>query len=189
MNRTAITAAVTVGIGLAFSQPAAAVTQTRNQIQTGANMCTLSIPTTDTKVRPKASGFRNEGTTNAFVICAFDTPPGGVAPSTDLSSITLILKSLDGASHETTCTGVNSVADGSLVGAIDQQYVSKTVNVNDAGPLGAYGMQIVWGPEDFGAASGTVIPWSGGVFTVTCLLPGQVSIKVGGGQSVEDVGN
>lgn len=190
MNRTNLVISIYAAVAsLALAQPAGAVTQIRSLIQTGANMCTLSIPTTDTKVRPKATGFRNEGTASAYVICAFDTPPGGESLLTDLKSVTLILKSLDGASHSTTCTGVNSVADGSLAGAVDQQYVSKTVTVNDTGALGAYGVPITWNPEDFGATPGTTIPWSGGLFTVTCILPGQVSIKLGGGQSAEDVGN
>ncbi|MFO1473032.1 MAG: hypothetical protein U1F20_00190 [Lysobacterales bacterium] len=34
----------------------------------------LSIPTTDTGVRPKATGFRNEGTTDQFVICGYGIP-------------------------------------------------------------------------------------------------------------------
>ena len=188
MNRTAITAAVTVGIGLAFSQPAAAVTQTRNQIRTGADMCQLSIPTTDTKVRPKATGFRNEGTTNAFVICTFDTPSGGyTTTTTNFIYAGIVLKSMDGADHEVTCTGVNSIADGSGVGVSEPQYVAKSVTVNDEGESGPLGVGVQWEPEDFGS-TGT-IPDSSGLFSVTCILPPQVSIKYGGAGSEEDVGN
>jgi len=190
MNRITLPISLLAGaMGLASGLPASAVTQTRNLVQTGENMCTLSIPTTDTKVRPKATGFRNEGTTSAFVICAFDSPPGGQSPSTDLSYVSLLLKSLDGASHSVTCTGVNSVADGIVVEAPPQQYITKTVTVNDTGPAGVYGVIVTWLPEDFGAAADTAIPYSSGLFTITCNLPPQVSIKLGGGQSNEDVGN
>ena len=108
MNRTTIaTSLFAAAAGLAVVQPAVAVTQGRTQIRTGADMCQLSIPTTDTKVRPKAIGFRNEGTTNAFVICTFDTPPGGYSTTNNFTYAGVVLKSMDGADHEVTCTGVN----------------------------------------------------------------------------------
>jgi hypothetical protein len=187
MNRTAITAAVTVGIGLVFSQPAAAAIQSRSQIRTGSDMCQLSIPTTDTKVRPKATGFRNEGTTNAFVICTFDTPPGGYSTTNNFIYVGIVLKSMDGANHQVTCTGVNSVTDAEMVGVTEPQFVSKTVTVTDESETGPIGVMVQWGPEDFGSVD--TIPDSSGLFSVTCILPPQVSIKYGGAGSEEDVGN
>lgn len=84
MNRVAFpVAGLFVVAGFALSAPASAATQDRILLRTGADMCTLSVPTTDTKVRPRATGFGNEGTTNAFVICTFDTPPGGFGPGSD----------------------------------------------------------------------------------------------------------
>jgi hypothetical protein len=189
MKHAVIFWAIALAAGLAPSLPAAAVTQSRNQIQIGANACMLSIPTTDTKVRPKATGFRNEGATNAFVICAFDTPPGGYSGLTDYSRIFIVLKSLDGASHDVTCTGVNSAADGGLVGFSAQQYVAKTVAVNDTGEAGTFGVPVYWYPEDFGAAPDTTIPYSGGLFSITCKLPPQVSVKYVFADTKEDVGS
>ena len=156
-------------------------------MQTGANMCQLSVPTTDTKVRPKATGFRNEGTTNAFVICTFDSPPGGAGPMNEFTFAGVVLKSMDGANHDVTCTGVNSVADAGGVGLSEPQYISKTVTVNDESEGGVLGVPVQWEPEDFGS-TGT-IPDSSGLFSITCILPPQVSIKSGGAGSEEDVGN
>ena len=154
-------------------------------MQTGANMCQLSVPTTDTKVRPKATGFRNEGTTNAFVICTFDSPPGGAGPMNEFTFAGVVLKSMDGANHDVTCTGVNSIAD--FEGLEEPQYISKTVTVNDEGEAGELGVGVQWDPVDFGS-TGT-IPDSRGMFSVTCILPPQVSIKYGAAESREDVGN
>jgi hypothetical protein len=150
-------------------------------------MCSLSIPTTDTKVRPKATGFRNEGTTNAFVICTFDTPPGGYSTTNNFTYAGVVLKSMDGADHDVTCTGVNSIADAGGVGVSEPQYVAKTITVNDESEGGPLGAPVQWGPEDFGS-TGT-IPDSSGLFSITCILPPQVSIKYGGAGSEEDVGN
>jgi hypothetical protein len=173
-------------ICLAPSFPASAVTQDRFQIRTGADMCQLSVPTIDTKVRPRAIGFGNEGTTNAFVICTFDSPPGGYSTTNNFKYAGIVLKSMDGADHAVTCTGVNSVADGEGAGVSAPQFVSKTVTVNDSGPSGALGVPVNWEPEDFGS-TGT-IPDSSGLFSITCILPPQVSVKYGGAQSAEDVG-
>lgn len=188
MNRTTIaTSLFAAAAGLAVVQPAVAVTQGRTQIRTGADMCQLSIPTTDTKVRPKAIGFRNEGTTNAFVICTFDTPPGGYSTTNNLTYAGVVLKSMDGADHEVTCTGVNSVQDAEVAGLSEPQYISKTLTVNDESEGGAVGTPFQWEPEDFGS-TGT-IPDSSGLFSITCNLPPQVSVKYGGAGSMEDVGN
>jgi len=168
---------------------ASAATQVRNMTQIGASMCTLSIPSIDTKVRPKAIGYGNEGTASAFVICSFGSPPGGQVSTSDFSVVRLLLKSMDGATHNVTCTAVNSAADGGTVGLPAPQYVSKTIAVNDSGPVGAYGTFAEWSPQDFGAAAGTTIPWSAGFLSVTCILPPQVAIKLGYAGTKEDVGS
>ena len=179
MNRIFLSAAATLAAGLALSPPAAAVKQIRYQVQTGANMCTLSLPTTDTKVRPRATGYNNEGTTYAFVICSFDPPPGAFGVLvTEFKDAALYLRSLDGTAHDVTCTGVNTIP-----AAATPQYVSKTHSVSAA----TTGTQFAWLPGDFGGTS--TIPYSGGVFSVTCNLPPQTSVEFGGADSDEDVGN
>jgi hypothetical protein len=169
------------------SAPAQAVTQTRAASTPGARLCTLSIPTTDTKVRPKATGFRNEGTTTAFVICAFDSALGqtGVWPFEmpyDPTLVGLLFSSIDGASHSFTCTGVNSFQGGSI--AAPMQYVAKTVTIDpatDPGPL----IEVDWKKDDFGGTN--AIPASGN-FSVTCLLPPGAAILFGAVVGADDVG-
>ena len=166
--------------------PVQAETLGRTASTPGARLCTLSTPTTDTKVRPKATGFRNEGTSNAFVICAFDSQPGQTSvpryagTSDDPISVTLNFASIDGQSHDTTCTGVNSWPDAGSGLAAPMQYISKT--------LAVWGIQqgLQWNAADFGEA--TAIPASGN-FSITCVLPPGVAILFGAIYGVEDVGS
>ncbi len=169
--------------GLALSPSAHAVTQSRTTEHIGSEMCKLSIPTTDSKVRPKASGFRNEGTTNVFVICTFNGPPG----SAGYANALIYPYSMDGANHPAvTCTGVNSLADGTGVGIPAPQFIPVTHDVNNTGTFGAFGVQFIWNASDFGPDP--TIPGYQGEFSVTCVLPPQVGIKLGFANSVEDVG-
>ncbi len=180
MNRTTFAAVIFTAAGFAMSAPASAVTQSRVQIETGSNMCTLSVPTIDTKIRPRANGFKNEGTTNSFVICSFDAPPGAYfINSTEFSQAFLFLLSLDGVARDVTCTGVNSIPGS----GVDPIYVSKTVSVASTTAITSF----VWSPADFGGT--TTIPFSSGAFSVTCVLPPNVSIVAGRADSLEDVGS
>ena len=155
---------VLIAAGLA-AMPAQAVTQARTVTIPAARLCTLSIPTTDTKARPKATGFRNEGTTNAFAICAFDSAPGqdnvhAADVAADPGIVWLYFTSIDGQAHSFDCTAVNSW--GSVAyGTGPMQYITKTAVV-DADPGTANGLD--WSPGDYGTAAH--IPTSG-AFSVT----------------------
>lgn len=170
-----------------IAMPAQAETQLRTVTTPAARLCTLSIPTTDTGVRPKATGFRNEGTTNAFVICAFDSAPGqdnihSADVGTDPGIVWLYFTSFDGKAHSFDCTGVNSW--GSVAyGTGPMQYITKTAEV-DADPETVDGLN--WGSSDYGTA--THIPTSG-AFSITCLLPPGIAIEIGILKAQEDVGN
>ena len=166
--------------------PAQAETQVRRSTTPAARLCTLSIPTTDTKARPKATGFRNEGTTNAFVICAFDSSPG--QPDTDplevpwdLRAVELNFASIDGKPHGFDCTAVNSWDDGGAGFSAPMQYIAKKVQLT-----GSLFSTVRWIAADFGGS--TTIPTSG-IFSVTCLLPPGAAIQFGLANAQEDIGN
>lgn len=180
-------AAMLLGVMLA-GPPAGAVTQTRKISTTGARLCTPSIPDPNTKARPRATGFRNEGTTNVFVICGFDSNPGQsqvlvTESPDDPILIALIFSSFDGQPHSFPCTGVNSWLGGGE--AAPMQYVQKMVFIDPPSDPFVYA-EADWYPQDFGASNH--IPTSG-TFSVTCLLPPGVSILFGGLKGTEDVGN
>ena len=159
--------------GTVTTTSADAAPVTKNMIANPAGVCQLSLPTIDSKVRPRATAYNNEGTTNVFVICGLTNPAsldGGA------SMVFLGAKSLDGATHALTCTAVNGI------GAVDvQQYVSKTITV----PATGFG-EIDWAPADFGG--GSTIP-SGRTMSVTCTLPSNVGINGFGQNYLFDIGS
>jgi len=172
------TSAIGLALGMGISPAAQAVTQNRLVSLLGADMCKLSVPTTDTKVRPRATGFRNEGTINQFVICTMhtDNGPGGSFGTAPLIDAGLAVISVDGVARDITCTGVNSF---SVLG--DQQFIAKTQNT------GTTLTQFWWTESDFGVSDGSGIPTTG-VFSITCILPPNTAIDLGLANMNEDVG-
>ncbi|GAA5002198.1 hypothetical protein FNZ56_09215 [Pseudoluteimonas lycopersici] len=153
--------------------PARAATQAKTYEFPAADACQLSVPTTDTKVRPRANGYRNEGTSNQFVICGM----GGYENDTVMST-TLLATSVDGQAHSMTCTGVTGLA-----GFDGPYYSAKTVTV----PSSGVGTQS-WAAADFGGTEGEVI--AGGLnLSVTCTLPPNVALQGFESQGIIDVGN
>jgi hypothetical protein len=160
--------------GLATLSAAAAAAPAKTYEFPAADACQLSLPTTDTRVRPRANGYRNEGTANQFVICGM----GGYENSTVLST-TLLATSMDGQAHAMSCTGVTGLV-GLNGGPL---YSVKTVDV----PASGTGMQ-TWAAEDFGGTEGGVI--EGGLnLSVTCALPPNVALQGFESEGVVDAGN
>ena len=120
-----------------------------------APACTLSTPTIDTKVRPKAIGFRNEGTTNAFIICGYPTPDGS------LTQFNINFTPIDGAAHSISCTGVNGPPWAPVYSAKVADSAGGQVSLS-------------WTAADFGGTAGNDMPT--GYMSVTCNLPGQVTV-------------
>lgn len=137
------------------------------------SVCQLSIPTTTTGVRPKASGFRNESTTTGnFVICPLASP---MATGNDVFTfVNIVLLSLDNQSHDVGCTAVAASASTA--------YSSKTIALGPSG--GAY----TWSASDFAGTPGNPIVDSQDM-SITCLLPPQTAIKSVGGYYNHDIGS
>ena len=161
MRTTLTTLAATSLLGGLLSLPALAGNVTKVQTQNAASACTLSIPTTDTKMRPRATGFRNEGTTNQFVICGFDID--SVNPG--FHSIRLGFASIDGAAHSFNCTAMSRF-NFSTSG----QYLTKTVDVPAGGDTE---FSIADTDPDYDPAAYDLYPWGQ---SVTCTLPPGVAI-------------
>ena len=131
----------------------------------GGSACQLSIPTTVTGVRPKATGFRNESTTTGnFVICPISsgiTPPG----ASTYTYLSMMVKSIDGDARDVTCTA--SIGETGYIGTT--KYSSKTINIGDSGGF------FQWSAADFGGVQGFTISGSA-IASITCLLPPQMTI-------------
>lgn len=154
-----------VAIGMFASTPVARA----DGIAVPGGACQLSVPTTSTGVRPKATGFRNESTTTSnFVICPVTAPVVGNNLFTDILAV---VYSLDGKPRVVTCTAVVGVYDdpGFL-----PMYSSKSESVDSSDT--PFGQQYHWTAVDFGGTAGQ--PITGSVLTsVTCNLPPQTAIS------------
>lgn len=115
----------------------------------------------------KATGSRNESTTaGIFVICPFTVAP---TPSNG-GAITAIMAapySIDGASHDISCTAVIGSLNRSIASTYSSKVVTVTGESNDT--------VVTWTAADFGGTAGGGIPGSAWT-TVTCLLPPQTAI-------------
>ena len=150
-------------IACAFAMPAPSHATLRQNWGYGnpADACQLSIPTTDTQVRPKASGYRNESTgKSAFVICGYSTP---TYDSTS-KQILIYFTSMDAVSRNISCTAVSGMA-----GAEPLTYSTKSISSTAAETYTA----LLRTPADFGGT--TDIPY-GESPSVTCTLPPQTAI-------------
>ncbi len=125
--------------------------------------CQLSIPTTNTGVRPKATGIRNESqTASNFVICPIVVTNG---TTNGITGLTIGLYSLDGNTSYVSCTAVTGVFGNQMA---PQIYSTKIQPISST-----IGYQMVsWFGDNFGGNPGD--PFY--VMSVTCLLPPQTAI-------------
>ena len=178
IHRFAIPAAM-LAFGLAMSASTHAELRSTTSYQNPAGHCQLSIPTTDTQVRPKATGFRNESTTKgAFVICGFDAPTADAT----IGNVYLTFHTLDGVSRAISCTAVTGVE-----GVFPLVYSTKafsTPYVNGNASLG-------WTDYDFAEYGTPYYPDIRNAYSmsVTCNLPPQTSIIWANTKVTMDIGN
>jgi len=174
ISKCGLLAASVFAAAIAATPSATATTVDKFYEFSPADACQLSVPTTDTKVRPRANGYRNEGTGNQFVICGM----GGYERNTVVYMV-LVYTSMDGLAHSMSCTGVTGLV-GQGSGPL---YSTKTVSVAASG----YSF-MAWGAEDFGQAEGAPID-QGLNLSVTCTLPPNVALQGFESQQTIDVGN
>ena len=163
---------IATALGCVFAEPVASATLFQTVVNDPGDSCQLSIPTTDTKVRPKATGYRNEGSSGTFVICGF----GGAYPD-GMIFAKIHLMSLDGATRPVSCTFVS----GGGVSPASVVYVTKIVDASTSGLDFAY-----LDSSDFGGPPGLPVPNTH--FSVTCNLPPQMAITHLRSQSILDSG-
>jgi len=168
-----------IACGLAMSVEAHAALRYTYINLNPAAACQLSIPTTDTQVRPKATGYRNESTTkSAFVICGFGTPTDdGTALNANL-----YFHSIDGVSRDISCTAVTGTE-----GLSQLVYSTKTVGSTAGGNASAMG----WTDYDFAAqgAPSYVNIRDGWAVSVTCNLPPLTSITLANSKFQIEIGS
>lgn len=165
--------------GLAMPPAAEAASTPGINFSTGS-VCQLSIPTTDTKFRPKATGARNESTTTSnFVICPLQSSPQWTNDA--FSYVYLGLYSLDGASHNVSCTAVSGWRESGYVYSTKNWVVTNT----EVGQPDSY---IQWSAKDFGGIADDQIASSLG-FSITCNLPPQTAVDYIEGEFKYEIGS
>jgi len=169
-------ACLMAGAGLLAPTPGAMAATTWGYSASSGADCQLSIPTLDTKFRPKASGARNESSKDTyFVIC----PAQGFSSSID--TVTQIAAAFSytpppGVSGAIiSCTAVSGTAS-----AFNLRYSTKTTFFPGGAPIS-------WTGDDFGGLSGSPIPNSL-VLSVTCTLPPGTAIDFVETISAYDIG-
>lgn len=164
-------ATMLVGGLLAAVPAASAATATRYLFDQGGPACQLSVPTISSKVRPRANGMRNEGTSNEYVICQLTRNGGGFFSFASISASTF-----DGIDHSIQCTAMNGdVASGTY-------YSTKTFSTGTNPNW--YG-RAQWNPPDFNQAGASFI---NATVSITCILPPGASIILVSASYDEDVG-
>ena len=155
--------AFALSAGLAYAvaalASAQAIERSRNSFYNPAQSCQLSLPTLETKVSPRATGYRNDGTTGVYVIC-------GLARPTDDSLLLgagIYFHSSDNLAHAFDCTAVGGEPG-------DIHYATKPVTL----PAGAAWTVAQYTASDFQAGA-TEIP-GGENLSITCGLPAHVAI-------------
>ena len=150
--------------------PTPATTIERIMEDQGGPACQLSVPTTSTQVRPRASGMRNEGTTSAFVICQF------TATSTPFTQVSVVLASIDGADHNLSCTAMSGYGTGGAYFSTFNIFVRATDQT---------GISVGWNSGYFDPSLSTL---PSRAVSVTCNLPPGMAIVSTFALYDEDVG-
>jgi hypothetical protein len=174
----AVLATFALTAGLAMSAPSQAATVSQLATASPGASCQLSQPTIATSVRGRATGFRNEGTINAFVICQFNSPTGA------MTNGQMIVISTDGVARDVTCTGVNGFNLG-IPEYSHIAYSSKTFGTQSTEGIAA---AFIWTAADFGGTDGDQLP-NQGYFTVTCILPPKTAIVATGFAFDQEIGS
>lgn len=168
MNASKVAAAIVFASAAVATTPATAVEKSRFLWDQGGPACQLSVPTTASQVRPRATGMRNEGTSNQFVICQY------ASTSSAFTNAYIYFSTIDGANHAMQCTGMRGTAAGG-----DAFYSTKSGDTGVAGYS-----QFTWSPADFGETT----DFGNAMFSVTCILPAGASLIATEAIYAEDVG-
>ena len=163
--RTLLGVTIAAMVLAAIVQPAMATTYIRYQTAQGGVVCKPSDMTSNSNIKAKSTGLRNEGaTTSYFVICGFESSNSRDTFGT-IQAISMGLYSLNGVSSSISCTAVNGFANGAPI------YSTKSVATHTDGTA----VLVNWDASDFGGTAGDPLPESD-YWSITCTLPGKSSI-------------
>lgn len=162
--RTLLGVSIAAVVLASAAHPAKAGTEFRYQNAQGGIVCQLSMPTLDTSVRAKATGFRNEGTSSSYGICGMESSNSQDSTGT-IRQLSIGLYSLNQSAKTVSCTAVNGFANGAPI------YSTKNASVAANGAT----TTLTFDATDFGGTAGDPLPDSD-FWSITCNLPGNSAI-------------
>lgn len=130
------TTALSLALGMLLSAPVLAADEEHTLSASPADRCQGALPNFEGAIRKRPLAVQNEGTSNAFITCAFATE-GGQALAGSRSLSTWYFNANDAAT-DVTCTAVSGFQTGT------NEFISQTVTINP----GEQG-QIFWEDVDF----------------------------------------
>lgn len=154
---------IAVGACLGARDAGAAI-QPRNLVQNAVGPCQAALPAFEGRIRKRPLALQNEGTSSAFVSCAFSSLTPGSGVNGFISKVVVYAASNDGAAHLISCTGVSGYNGGT------NQYIPKSRQVLANGQQA----ELIWYAFEFSGSPG-VFPSA--IFSVSCNLEPGVGLN------------
>ncbi len=155
-----------IAIAVSTLAPAHAATASRTFATNPAGICQAALPVFDGVIRKRPKAVANEGTSSAFITCAWtsqgsDTTATGESP-VNPTQLRIYFSSIDGAQRGVSCTAV--------LGYQGQTLPSVTRGV---GLQGSQTSELIFTPQNFGFVS----TFPSAMISVSCSLPPNVAIN------------
>lgn len=156
---------LTLAAGLMLAPATAGtITYTRRLATNATGACQGALPAFETAIRKRPLAIQNEGTSNAFVTCAFTSQGSASDDGRNPTYVLLYFSSNSGTALDISCTGVSGYQRG------DKELIVKTVRL----PVGGGSAFLGWAANEF---EGAPARFPSGFFGVSCNLPPGAAIN------------
>lgn len=149
--------ALSAALAMLISAPGFAAVEDHTLSASPAERCQGALPSFEGSLRKRPLAVQNEGTSNAFITCAFAVELSQAVPGSE--SLSTWYHNANATDVDLTCTAVSGYQTGT------NEFVSETITIT-AGNQG----QIFWEDADF--ASGIE-----GLIAISCNLPPGVGVN------------
>lgn len=169
MNAVFRTVLPALAAGLLFSPQSHAAEEFMQNTTGATGVCQGALPVFETNLRKRPLGVNNEGTSSAFVSCAFTTTRDQLDTTLDNEIVTYFgafFTNNNAADVEVTCVGIRGLA-----GEQDNVFESQSVTVLANGVPGTADTGYIF----FGPGEGDPLDYQN--VSMSCELPAGVSIN------------
>jgi hypothetical protein len=172
MNLNPLAVTLTSALIALVSFDASAVTVSRQSTANAVGRCQGALPNYEGAIRKRPLALQNEGSTSAFVTCAFLSDQSNTA----VNSFGVYARTTNGLAATLNCTAVVGYDTGTV------EYSARSVELSAGGAQNS----IYWDADDFPVAGAvdTDLP-----VTISCALPAGVGLNDMYFNYVEDIGS